>query len=88
MQDDIYDGYHLPGGSTVIGNSFAISRDPEYFPDGDTFRPERYMPGPERDHIMAGLAKGHTSFGFGRYVYASVFTHSSWMTVQQTSMPR
>jgi cytochrome P450 len=68
MQDDEYNGWHIPGGATVIGNTWAIGRDPEYFPDGDDFRPERYMPGPERDKIMGALGKGHTSFGHGRRI--------------------
>lgn len=68
MQDDVYNGYHIPAGAQVIGNTWAIGRDPEFFPDGDSFRPERYMPGPERDKIMGGLAKGHTSFGHGRRI--------------------
>lgn len=68
MQDDDYNGWHIPGGATVIGNTWAIGRDPEYFPDGDSFRPERYMPGEERDKIMGGLGKGHTSFGHGRRI--------------------
>ena len=68
MQDDSINGWHIPGGASVIGNTWAIGRDPEYFPDGDAFRPERYMPGLERDKIMAGLSKGHTSFGHGRRI--------------------
>ena len=66
--EDTFNGWTVPKGATVIGNTWAIGRDPEYFPDGDTFRPERYMPGPERDKIMAGLSKGHTSFGHGRRI--------------------
>lgn len=68
MEDDTYNGWHIPAGSTVIGNSWGIHRDPEYFKDGDDFRPERYMPGPERDKIFSALSKGHTSFGHGRRV--------------------
>jgi len=44
MEDDKYRGYHLPKGATVIPNNWAISRDPEMYPDPDEFRPERFLP--------------------------------------------
>lgn len=65
--DDEYMGYHLPKGSTVICNTWAIGRDPAVFPDGETFRPERYL-GEEGKMIAAALNKGHTGFGHARRI--------------------
>ncbi|KZC10045.1 PREDICTED: cytochrome P450 4c3-like [Dufourea novaeangliae] len=37
-------GHDIPIGSTVIVNSFLLHRDPRYFPEPDTYRPERFLP--------------------------------------------
>ncbi|KAF8880684.1 cytochrome P450 [Infundibulicybe gibba] len=42
-EDDEYDGYFIPKGSIVIGNTWAILHDPEEFPQPEKFRPERYL---------------------------------------------
>ncbi|KAG8796150.1 hypothetical protein FRC12_003741 [Ceratobasidium sp. 428] len=41
-QDDIYRGYLIPKGSTILGNVWAISRDPDVYPDPETFNPDRF----------------------------------------------
>ena len=43
MQDDVYRGYFIPGGATVIQNVWAISRDPNVYPDPDVFNPDRFL---------------------------------------------
>jgi hypothetical protein len=60
-------GFHLPKGSTIICNTWAIGRDKAVFPDGETFRPERYL-GEEGQKIASALNKGHTGFGFARRI--------------------
>ncbi|KAJ6582360.1 cytochrome P450 [Mycena capillaripes] len=42
-QDDSYAGYHIPSGSTVVPNIWAILHDPELYPDPFTFSPERFI---------------------------------------------
>ncbi|TFK67985.1 cytochrome P450 [Pluteus cervinus] len=59
MEDDVYRGYHLPKGSTVIANIFGILKD---VPDPDTFRPERYLEDPELMDPRTVI------FGFGRRI--------------------
>lgn len=59
IQDDIYDGYFIPKGSTVIANAWALTRDESTFPDPDNFDPERWINHP--DHALSSLG-----FGFGR----------------------
>ncbi|KAF8880683.1 cytochrome P450 [Infundibulicybe gibba] len=66
-QDDEYDGYFIPKGSVIIGNTWAILHDPEEFPQPEQFRPERYLnadgsPNLERRDPQAAL------FGFGRRI--------------------
>ncbi|KAG2368699.1 cytochrome P450 [Suillus spraguei] len=41
--DDMYDGYFIPKGTTVIYNIWAISRDEKRYPDASRFMPERFL---------------------------------------------
>jgi cytochrome P450 len=61
MKGDVYDGYRILKGATVIGNIFFfIARDEDIYPDPVEFRPERFLgPSPQVDpHKFV--------FGFGR----------------------
>ncbi|KAA1472624.1 cytochrome P450 [Dentipellis sp. KUC8613] len=60
----VYQGYRIPAGATVIGNHWSIGRDPALFPDGNTFRPERWLD--EDGRIRTDLR--FPNFGFGRRV--------------------
>ena len=42
-QDDSYRGYFIPAGATVIENIWAVFRDPNIYPDPDTFNPDRFL---------------------------------------------
>lgn len=42
IEDDYYNGYYIPKGSTVIGNVWAIHRDPKRFFNPNSFIPERF----------------------------------------------
>lgn len=41
--DDVYQGYSIPKGTTMIANVWAISHDPDDFKDPDTYNPGRYI---------------------------------------------
>ncbi|KZP04234.1 cytochrome P450 [Athelia psychrophila] len=41
--DDEYRGWHLPSGTLVIPNSWAILNDPTVYPDPSVFNPERFL---------------------------------------------
>ncbi|OSX61398.1 hypothetical protein POSPLADRAFT_1145520 [Postia placenta MAD-698-R-SB12] len=82
-EDDVYNGYLIPKGSTVVGNIWAIHMDPVRYPDPSAFKPERfYNPdgklnwasGPDthnRDHYIFGWGRRFCS---GKYVAeASLF---------------
>jgi len=43
MQDDVYRGYFIPKGATVMQNVWAISRDPNVYLDPETFNPDRFL---------------------------------------------
>jgi len=41
--DDEYRGYFIPAKTAVFANAWAISRNPEIYPDPDVFKPERWL---------------------------------------------
>ncbi|KAG1844668.1 cytochrome P450 [Suillus subalutaceus] len=61
--DDIYDGYFIPKGTTVIYNTWCISRDEKRYPEASRFMPERFLDvnGALTDDDPAGYV-----FGSGR----------------------
>ena len=42
-QDDVYRGYFIPAGATVIQNIWAVFRDPKVYPDPEAFNPDRFL---------------------------------------------
>ncbi|EPS99956.1 hypothetical protein FOMPIDRAFT_1050052 [Fomitopsis schrenkii] len=64
--DDVYRGYHIPKGATVVANIWAMTRDPDVFVDPEEFRPERFL-GVDLSQNEVGDPK-QLVFGFGRRV--------------------
>ncbi|KAL4259703.1 cytochrome P450 family protein [Pleurotus pulmonarius] len=79
--DDEYKGYHIPKGSTVFVNVWALLRDEEYYPDPDTFRPERFLT--KDGKINPKRVDPIPNFGFGRRICPGRFfaTDSLWLAV-------
>jgi len=74
-EDDVYQGWHIPSGTTILGNSWAINLNEEYYPDPDLFNPARFLSEKDARYIpeLSGAkthpAKaGHSSFGWGRRI--------------------
>ncbi|KAA8615000.1 cytochrome p450 [Pyrenophora tritici-repentis] len=70
IQDDEYNGYHIPKGSTIHPLEWAISRDPELYPDPEAFNPLRWVK-PEYPTYQEPLTQyptivNSTQFGYGR----------------------
>lgn len=66
MGDSTYKGVHIPSGTTVFLNAYAIHLDTDRYGDVETFRPERFLqPGEENK-------QSHYSFGAGRRMCAGV----------------
>lgn len=61
ITDDAYEGMYIPKGSTVYANIYAMSKDPNIFPDPNEFRPERFLDGTD-----PMFTKFTLSFGIGR----------------------
>ncbi|KAI0812768.1 cytochrome P450 [Irpex lacteus] len=70
-QDDWYEGYFIPKGTVVIGNTWAMNRDPSVYADPDVFQPERFLNVLGQLDVPVGVEThqmGHTSFGFGKRI--------------------
>ncbi|KJA22222.1 hypothetical protein HYPSUDRAFT_202249 [Hypholoma sublateritium FD-334 SS-4] len=64
--DDVYRGYHLPKGSMVIGNSWAILHDEKIYPDPFKFNPDRFIKDGKFDKSVPDPEL--SCFGFGRRI--------------------
>ncbi|KAJ7701790.1 cytochrome P450 [Mycena rosella] len=61
-KDDVYDGYLIPEGTTVIANIWAITHDTELYPDPSVFDPARHLGDNPQPNPLNFV------FGFGRRV--------------------
>ncbi|KAG1888059.1 cytochrome P450 [Suillus subluteus] len=41
--DVIWENYRIPAGTTLFGNLWSISRDPDVYPEPDAFKPQRWI---------------------------------------------
>ncbi|CAN6363401.1 unnamed protein product [Urochloa humidicola] len=60
-------GYHVPKGTIVVINAWAISRDPKYWQEPEKFMPERFQ-GEDSTVKARGLEFGFMPFGGGRRI--------------------
>ncbi|KAL3474493.1 cytochrome P450 [Aspergillus californicus] len=81
-EDDHYRGHFIPKGTTILGNSWAINLNEEYYPDPDAFDPLRFLDTDPQSlpYLAAEVVKqkqkgrahpsklGHSSFGWGRRI--------------------
>ncbi|KAI7184317.1 putative cytochrome P450 [Hortaea werneckii] len=78
-EPDIYNGYHIPADTTVLGNNWAINLNEEYYPDPHHFDPVRFLSKSEREAMgfdtqlyegskIHPAKAGHSSFGWGRRI--------------------
>ncbi|GJN04510.1 hypothetical protein PR202_ga22063 [Eleusine coracana subsp. coracana] len=76
LDDKKIQGYDLPRGTIVVINAWAISRDPKYWEDSQSFIPERFEGGRALD--FRGLDYEFTPFGVGRRICPGItFSHAN-----------
>ncbi|KZV72777.1 cytochrome P450 [Peniophora sp. CONT] len=88
-EDDVYEGMFLPGGSTVIGNVWAILHDPTHFPNPNLFDPAHFISTNDGGTYPAEACKDgeppypDTAFGFGRRICPgrALAKTSVWLTI-------
>ncbi|KAF4617311.1 hypothetical protein D9613_005809 [Agrocybe pediades] len=59
---DVYKGFYIPKGASVIVNNWALTRNPDKYPDPESFKPEHFMD--ENGNLNDDDAV--LSFGYGR----------------------
>ena len=64
MQDDIYNGFLIPKGSTIIGNSWGCLNDEHDFPEPERFYPDRFSDGKVLFNDVTEPRR--FAFGYGR----------------------
>ncbi|PAV15314.1 cytochrome P450 [Pyrrhoderma noxium] len=62
-RDDEINGYFIPANSVIMGNFWAILRDPVEYPEPDQFKPERFIPS---EGTNLPLDPGKVVFSVGR----------------------
>jgi len=73
-EDDIYQGYFIPKGTTILANIWAMTRDEIAYPEPENFRPERFID-------ENGRLNGDDSalaFGFGKRVCVGRHMYGSY----------
>ncbi|CAG8960300.1 hypothetical protein HYFRA_00012374 [Hymenoscyphus fraxineus] len=69
IQDYTYKGMFIPKGTAIYPNGTMMMRDPAVFPDGDAFKPERFLniSDPRLQTYKFGV------FGFGRRICPGMY---------------
>lgn len=72
-KDDEYSGFNFEAGTIFHANQWAIHRDPELYPDPESFRPERWLDPAWPQTYREPLTKhpnlqNYSCFGFGRRI--------------------
>jgi len=65
MADDVYNDMHIPKGSLIFANIWAMSRNESLYPDAHAFRPERFMV-PTTPEMERKMNPKNYVFGYGR----------------------
>jgi len=68
LEDDYYEGYYLPKGSTVLANTWAITQDETIYKNPGRFWPERFEGEAGKNVLDPSLY----AFGFGRRICAGI----------------
>ncbi|TFK69827.1 cytochrome P450 [Pluteus cervinus] len=85
-EDDVYRGYAIPKGTTVVGNSWAMLRDESLFgPETDVFKPERFLT-QDRDALDPSVPDPEMAFGFGRRLCAGRFVAFASVLISGASL--
>ncbi|KAF5310372.1 hypothetical protein D9611_012042 [Ephemerocybe angulata] len=82
-EDDVYKGYHIPAGATILANVYSISHDPSiYGPNPAKFNPARFMDASQTS-INPDMPMGYDAFGYGRRVCPGlqIAVESIWLVV-------
>ncbi|PPQ64455.1 hypothetical protein CVT24_008465 [Panaeolus cyanescens] len=81
-KDDEYNGYHIPKGSVVIANVWAMCQNEDEYPNPEIFNPERHLKDGKLDPDLRDPSL--LNFGFGRRICPGM--HMGMSMVWTTAM--
>lgn len=72
-KDDVYEGLFIPANTVIHPNQWAIHREPELYPQPESYLPERWLDSSYRTTFKSPLSvypnlHNYSNFGFGRRV--------------------
>ncbi|KAJ6590626.1 cytochrome P450 [Mycena vulgaris] len=78
-EDDVYNGFFIPAGSTIMYNQWAMCRDERVYPNPEEFKPERFIAA-DGSLITENFPP---TYGFGRRACAgkSMADASVWIAI-------
>lgn len=78
-KDDVYEGLFIPAGTIMHANQWAIHREPELYPDPETFNPQRWLdpkfPTYKEPLSVHPNLHNYSNFGFGMYDHSLSAPH-------------
>ncbi|KZP10610.1 cytochrome P450 [Athelia psychrophila] len=80
-EDDVYNGYHIPAGTLILPNSWAVFNDESVYPDPRKFNPDRYLT--EDGKLDPSVKDPDAAWGYGRR--ACPGRHMGWDSVWLTA---
>ncbi|KAK7048444.1 cytochrome P450 [Favolaschia claudopus] len=82
LEDDFYEGYFIPKGTTIIPNVWAMTHDESVYTNPDEFRPERFL---DKDGQLNSDDRV-LGFGFGRRICAGRYAADAvnWLAIVST----
>lgn len=80
--DDEYKGYHIPAGSIIVGNVWAVLHDETRYPNPEVFDPTRFLTSDGQLDVNAP-DPAEACFGFGRRICAGRYfaLDAVWLSV-------
>ncbi|KAG0705769.1 cytochrome P450 [Suillus ampliporus] len=84
----IWENYCIPAGTTVIGNLWSISRDPEVYPEPNAFKPQRWIDDHELKFFVYGFGRrvcpGRHFANRSIFITSLLIMWSFWLTLDPT----
>jgi cytochrome P450 len=72
VKDDVYEGLFIPAGTVMHPNQWAIHREPDLYPDPETYNPQRWLdpsfPTYKEPLSVYPNLHNYSNFGFGRRI--------------------
>ncbi|PBK93541.1 cytochrome P450, partial [Armillaria gallica] len=79
MKEDVYGGYYIPAGTTVIGNAWAMLHDEKDYPNPMEFDPDRFISQDGKEV----QPEPTVAFGFGRRICPGRYLalNTAWIAI-------